>query len=232
MNKLLVTCPTRNRPQKALRMLESFYNTKHYDSTDIRFYISDEDPKLNEYKHVLPDELCVIGTRLYITNVFNVFPTLIEADYYSIINDDHIYKSQDWDKTLIDVLEQNNGWGIAYANDSFGVSNGLVGTPMMSRKMFNALGYFVLPDLWHLRTDKYWHDLAKSLNRSFYCKDVEIFHNHELALSDWQKWDDNYKWVYSKEVHDHDFAVYDEWLKNKGLEKDTKRVLEDIKNEC
>jgi hypothetical protein len=115
--KLLTICPSRNRPDKLARMLESFYATRSI--AEIVVYISDDDPQLEENKKVLKDIPHIIGPRRTLVKALNyiaceLYPGI---EYYQEINDDHVYHTKSWDEALIGVIEAGNGWGISCGND-------------------------------------------------------------------------------------------------------------------
>jgi hypothetical protein len=114
MKKLLVICPSRIRPDRIQNMLRSFDETKS-EGTDIIIYISDCDPRLEEYKVALEGRRYEIGKRLFPSAVCNYlarkYPDYL---YYADVADDHIYRTKNWDKILIDEIESHGGWGVSF----------------------------------------------------------------------------------------------------------------------
>ena len=210
---LLSICPSRLRPQILQRMLTS-YQLHKSSGSDIVVYISDDDPKLNEYKEVLQTTTYIIGKRKFIVEICNeiVMKNINQYKYFQIINDDHVIKTPQFDLKLIKVIEDNGGWGIACPNDEF--------TPweiyphpsaeIISGNIIQTLGYYIYPKIQHVGIDNFIGKIGTRINRLFHVMDVVIEHRHWFAGKAFL--DANYKFVYSNEQFNFGMAMVREYV--------------------
>jgi hypothetical protein len=218
--KLLVICPSRSRPEKLKRMLESFYRTKS-EGTEIVIYVSDDDPLLEDYKPILEKENHVIGPRKTIVEVDNYFSCEVYPNipYYGEINDDHVYSTFEWDKKLIQIIEScGGGWGLACGNDTVHKNWHGVKHPsgaIISGNIVRTLKCFILPGLRHLGCDGYLRDLTEGVERLFYVPEVIIEHHHFVNKKADFNNDPNYKHIYTKEQIEHADKVLSRWHEKK-----------------
>jgi hypothetical protein len=206
-------------------MLRSFDETKS-EGTEIIVYISNDDPKLEEYKKILQGRNLIIDKRRYIVEVFNYISCELHPNikYYGEVNDDHIYRTKGWDKVLIESIEKKGGgWGVACGQDLINndwYKHRHPSACVISGNMVRTLGHFVLPTLRHMCTDNYLRDISEGINRLFFCPEVIVEHCHKINGRAGN--DENYDWVYSKEQQDYGYAVYRKWVtdeKNIYLQK-------------
>lgn len=199
---VLSICPTRNRPTELLRMVDSFYKTKRL-KTDLVFYISEDDPKLEEYKKFLKLNIFnyEIGPHKYLVQVINYFCSKYpEYRYYQEVNDDHIYHTLGWDEILTSTIENfGKGWGMAFPNNTI---NKNPSATMVSGNIVKTLGWFFIPELRHSSTDCSIATIGNGIKRLFYAEDAVIEHRcwhdtvHGIGVRAPE--DDNVKFVYSK----------------------------------
>lgn len=214
--RLLTICPSRNRPDKLARMLESFYNTRTSE-TQIVVYIGEEDPRLKEYEQVLKGVNHRVGPRKSLVEVLNFmaaeeYPGL---SYYQEINDDHVYHTKTWDEALIGAIEAGGGWGISCANDlmtnePWEVARHPSGA-VISGNIVRVLDCFVYPGLDHLFTDTYLRDIAEGIGRYYHLTDVIIEHCHPISGK--AERDEGYKLVYDHKAYNLAHRAFLQWLK-------------------
>ena len=234
--RLLTICPSRDRPELCKRMLESFDTTKTQSDTEIIVYVAEDDPQLGQYKELLKNRLHIIGVRRQLVKVLNHISCELYPDipFYQEVNDDHIYRTQDWDRMLVRQIElQGNGWGISFGNDL--MTNEpwhIVRHPsaaVISGNIVRTLGYFVLPELDHLFTDTYLRDIGEGINSYYRRIDIIIEHCHWISKK--AEMDDNYKMVYSQESYIKARKIYYTWQKyQKSIDID--KLLKARKETC
>jgi len=203
-------------------MLKSFDETKS-DGTDIVIYISDCDPRLEEYKVTLKDRNYIVGKRLPTSHVFNYcaekFP---DYQYYGEVADDHIYITKNWDDILIKEIEAHGGWGIAWGWGMIHPREArLPQAVVMSANVVRALGFFSHPSITHAYNDRFMQDLMETLNMAYYRPDVIVEHRH--VLNNKAQMDDNYRWVLSSETLEIGKKQYELWRATE-MQNDIERV--------
>jgi hypothetical protein len=147
--KILTICPS-IYPKKLVHMMDSFLTTRS-ESTNIRVYYH-------------------VDT---ITNIFNkAFQDNPDYDFYFMVNDDAIFKTQDWDLKLAKKGK------ITYGNDLFQGEN-LCTFPMIDGDIVRALGWLQMPKLERYAGDVVWKFIGESLEILEYVPDVIIEHKWE-----------------------------------------------------
>ena len=189
--KLLVMCSSHQRPDRVRDTIKSFNETKSA-GTELILYVADNDPHIEKYRVMLQEtsQKHIIGPYKTMVEVLNYlscdcFPNL---PYYAEVNDDHVYRSKEWDKKLIEAIDKKKGWAIAY-----GFTENLPTAIMISGKLIRTLGFFLPPNFSHTHVDNYIMDIGKTLDLLTQVPEVMIDHLHfnfgKAPL------DDNYKVV-------------------------------------
>lgn len=205
--KLLSICSSK-RPEMLKRMIKSFLSTKELDS-ELFIYISEKDKdNFNFDEFPLTNKVTFhIGTPKYYAEVLNFVSTNLypDVEYYQEINDDHIYRTQGWDKILIEEIEKNGGIGLSAGDDlwkndrSSYEPSGVV----VSGNIVRCLGWMVYPGFRQYNLDVFLWDLGSSIKRFFVRKDVIIEHMHCFAKDEKENFkgvkDEFYKNVYCDE---------------------------------
>lgn len=214
---LLVMCSSKNRPQKLKEMLKSFYFTKS-DGTEIIIYVSQNDKELDNYLPILANEKHIIGeskTMVQVLNYFScdLFPNI---KYYAEINDDHIYRTPNWDKKFIASAESKGGWGWFS-----GYTQNLPTAVFVTGNIIRALGYFFPPQFIHTHVDDLLLDY-KEINLLFSLPTIIIEHMH--ASFGKSEVDENFKWVNSHQQMRHGAEALHYWRTHQK-ETDFKKIL-------
>jgi hypothetical protein len=217
ISRLLAICPSRNRPKELARMLESFDGTQS-GKVELIIYIADDDPCLEDYRLALKNRQFIIGPRIPLVQVLNriACKDYPGFEYYQEVNDDHVYRTQLWDKFLIkEIEEKGKGWGLACGNDLMTNEPWEIArhpsAAIISGNIVRTLGHFVWPELDHLGTDTYLRDIAEGIGAYYRRADIVIEHRH------WLKgvaMDDNYRWVYSQDQWRKSYQVLTDWKSN------------------
>lgn len=202
-DRALMICCTKGRPDRIQEMLSSYKNTKGLNTTDMIFFLDKNDKRLAEYDSVLTGRQVFVEDPNYQTPMFNLTCKLLypNYDYYGLINDDHVFRTKNWDIELIKTIkEKGGGFGLAHANALWHDSDVICRHPsafLISANIIKALSYAIYPELRHFKLDTYFRDLTEPLGLLFFREDVIIEHMHlhvGKALID-----DNYIWGYCAE---------------------------------
>lgn len=211
-DKILVICPSRNRPNECLRMVESFNKTAKCSSLSIA--LDNDDPSLYEYVDLIGDKASfTVDIRKTTTEIINNKWQYSASCYkwFSVTNDDFIYHTDGWDKKLISTLNLHGGKGIVYGNDLLAGKH-IPTTSVISREIVEALGWLQLPTLTHLYGDNVWDVIGKKCCCLFYRDDVIIEHLHVFGNK--MLPDATHKRTNSKEMYEKDEKAFLNWLFN------------------
>lgn len=230
--RLLMICPSRNRPDRIKEMLDSFDKTKS-SGTELIIYISEDDYRLSEYKESLKGRDFIIGPRRSISEVYNYIACEKMPNwlYYGLIDDDHIFITPNWDSCFIEAIEKAGGFGLACGIDrltdweKFQHPSGCV----IDGRVIRALGYFIYPAIRHIGVDMFLGKLFMELGRLHRLTDVIIEHRHRI--NNMAQDDSNYQQVYSAESISQGVAAFEEWRDN-FMQDDLAKIRKEIECAC
>lgn len=207
MKKLLVICPSRQRPEKCKEMYDSFMRTSKM--ADLRICVDYDDPDLAKYVELFVDNLSIAKVDLTVTNFINiVWQEFTGYEYYSVTNDDFIYHTDGWDLKLIGEIVLHGKYGIAYGNDLLqGVT--LPTTSIVSAEITKALGWLQMPKLMHLFGDNVWKLIGSAAQCLYYRPDVIIEHKHYFSKK--VDKDETFNKTNSREMYDLDSNAFLDW---------------------
>lgn len=177
-----ILCPSRGRPELALRMVQSIRATAvHGSRVKVHFYLNDDDAQLNRYHAMLDHlrDLVVIhqGPDAPTAWSWNHLAAKGDGDLMMLAGDDCVFITKGWDNAFEKAWEDMpKGLGLLSFNDG----RSLPGTghphPVMSRGMYNVLGYFTPPLFFHWCVDIWLVTLAKAAGVFHYLDDVTVDH--------------------------------------------------------
>ena len=202
--KMLVICPSRERPGLAYKMAQSF---KQYtsDQSALMFCLDNNDPTLNQYKEWIGEFCYSLHEPSTLVNIINrAFYTSEHFDYYSVTNDDFEYQTPGWDQRLMKLAYG----GISYGNDMMNARN-LCTSFVVDGDICRELGWLELPSLHCLCADCVWHHIGEQLNILRYDPQVIIEHHHFLAKK--SEKDHSYDRTNSKEMINRDRNTFRDW---------------------
>ncbi|CAB4147130.1 Glyco_tranf_GTA_type domain containing protein [uncultured Caudovirales phage] len=182
--KMCVVVPSRGRPENAERLAQAFKDTN--TEADLYVIIDNDDPKWDEYaksqnyKKLPADNKtggCAKSLNTGAVHLLDItkYPLY---DYFVFMGDDHLPRTQGWDKAFIQALGQNTG--IVYGDDLLQGSN-LPTAFGMSRDLVNELQGMTFPGCIHLFFDNFVKQLGLDLEYLKYLPDVIIEHLHPIA---------------------------------------------------
>jgi hypothetical protein len=206
--RLVVICPSRGRPDKALEAYQSFIHSKCNSDSDMIFVVDEDDETMLEYRvpFMTPPHDGGMGNALNAAAA-----ALVEQyDYLGFVGDDHRFRTPCWDTHITKTLKKAGG-GIAYGNDLMQSIN-LPTQVFMDSSIVEALGWMALPGAKHLYLDDTWKALGEGLDRLFYFPEIIIEHMHPASGK--AEWDEGYKRVNDQSVYSHDQAVFLDWRDN------------------
>lgn len=189
MKDLLVLVPSRGRPGRLRDMLTESLRLSGAE-TDIAVAYDEDDPARLEYLQLgadLADQHRVFwhtGPRDTLSGWTNWLAGrhARSRGYRAVasLGDDHVPRTEGWDKALLDAIEAMGGTGIAYGNDLL-QGEKLATAPVITTDIVAALGWVCLPSLKHYHVDDVWTILGREAHCLAYVPEVTIEHMHPGA---------------------------------------------------
>ena len=211
--KMCVVVPSRGRPENADRLAKAFIDTN--TEADLYFVVDNDDPRWDDYtRHdnykVLPADnktggcAASLNTGAVMLLDITKFPLY---DYFVFMGDDHIPRTQNWDKAFIQALGHNTG--IVYGDDLLQGAN-LPTAFMMNRELVNELRGMTFPGCIHLFFDNFVKQLGLDLECIKYLPDVIIEHLHPVAGK--AEMDEGYARVNQPKWYEQDLLTLQRYL--------------------
>jgi hypothetical protein len=177
---LLVIVPSRGRPARFREMRDAALALSETD-TRIAVATDSDDPSAASYQASERVDFWQ-GPRQTVSGWTNIIAKAEQRSYraFASLGDDHLPRTQGWDRLLLEAIESMGGTGIAYGNDLLQGQN-LPTAPVISADIVAALGWMCLPVLRHYRLDDAWRDLGAGAGCLAYVPEVVIEHCHPGA---------------------------------------------------
>ena len=177
MKKLVIVCSSRARVANVKKLIGALKATKA--TCDLVIGADDDDKSNYESLEVRvsrgPQAGCVATINRVALEVVDNYEAIC------IIGDDQLPRTKNWDKTLLEVLDNKyKGTGIVYGDDLFQSEKHPTGV-VISSNLVKALGFVAPPCLHHMYADDFWLNLGRSLGRIAYVPEVVIEHMHPVC---------------------------------------------------
>lgn len=214
--KILVICPSRSRPNELKTMIDSFVETSTMST--LRVCLDYDDPLINENIKAIAGRVPYnIDIRKSTTEIINSSYKFSSDCYkwFSVSNDDFVFKTNGWDEKLTFAIKLHGGTGIAYGNDLLAGKN-IATMSVISRDIVNSLGWLQLPKLTHLFGDNVWTYIGKQAGCLYYVPTVIIEHKHVFANKMIK--DETHKYTNSHKMYVIDEAEFNQWVINQSRE--------------
>lgn len=214
-----VVVPSRGRPLNAYRLAKAFRDTNA--QADLFFVIDNDDPLWHDYVRFedefeyrcLPAENKTGGCAKSLNDVAVLLLDITKFplyDYFVFMGDDHLPRTQGWDKALVEAIGLDQG--IAYGDDLLQGAN-LPTAYAMSRGLVDELRGMTFPGCIHLFFDNFVKQLGIDLNCLKYLPDVIIEHIHPAAGK--AEMDAGYERVNQPKWYEQDLLTLQKYLVSK-----------------
>jgi hypothetical protein len=190
--KISIICPSRSRPELALRMAHSALDTAT-GPVEVLLGMDQDDPKLKDYYKLIDQDQGIplftfsSGTVGHIWNELAldaIAQTVDEPDseqqdhLFLMANDDIVFMTMGWDELFAKAARQYpDRIFVLWGNDGINEGNHAA-FPCVSRRWIDLLGYFCPTDFKFFRHDTWLYDLGRRIGRLHYVPDAEIKHLH------------------------------------------------------
>ena len=206
MDDLLVIVPSRGRPERFAAMRDAALSLSEA-GTRITVAVDEDDPHWPGYRG--SDRVMKwIGPRRTVSDWTNRVAMAEHGNYRALasMSDDHLPRTQGWDRLLLEAIDAMGGTGIAYGDDL--LQGPIVPTAaVVSGDIVAALGWLALPVCRHFWIDNAWKALGEGAGCLAYCPDVVIEHLHPGAGK--SPWDETY--AAEAPYGDEDAIAYRAW---------------------
>ena len=179
---LTVLLPSRGRPLRFKECLQSLLNTS--ENAEVSVYLDEDDETKDQYPSLDGRVRYTVGPRIWTAKIIKKLMAECDTEYMMFGADDILFKTDDWDKTLMKAVPKD-GIGLAYGNDKW---KGAPGHFVFHRKWYELTGMYPEGFI-HFGPDGYAVKVMETLDRGRmrYIPQVEIPHLHfrnGLAPSD------------------------------------------------
>ena len=193
--KTSLLCPSRERLNKFLTFVSSVFTTvDNINNIEIVLGIDEDDPKFDSYYKIAKNlnfiNFVKIKKGLFneegLSGIWNYMVTKTEGDILAMVGDDMIFKTNDWDKKIINTFKAKSDpiW-LIHCNDGMrGAGNKYEGVAPMAVNSFvhrayvNAVGRYVQTEVKEIFQDTYLDKLFSVMKRKIYYHDILIKHLH------------------------------------------------------
>ena len=224
MVDLVVIAPSRGRPTQATRLADAVAATTD-GRAGLLVLVDDDDPYRGAYLEALarPGVQVAVAPRQGLVGSTNLGARMVlgtDTPYLASLGDDHLPRTPDWDRKLIDAIREMNGPGWAYGNDLLQGAR-LPTAWVQHRATVEALGWMMLPTLGHMYPDNVVYDLGHDLHRLAYVPTVIIEHLHPSAGK--AEVDDSYVETNTPDQYNIDNRAYTAWQQT-TMHDDRRRI--------
>ena len=179
MRDLAIIVPSRGRPESVAR-LTRVCQERSLTDYQLCWGFDDDDPSLDASKRAAASGYIWTGPRDGLAGWTNRIWGELRGEFrwYASIGDDHIPRTDGWDKQLTTALSLKGG-GFAYCWN--GHHQEIPNFPEMcvvSGEILDALGWFAHPAMVHYCIDVVWMDLGHAADCLYYLPEVELYHDH------------------------------------------------------
>lgn len=211
MRSLLVMVPTRNRREQAERLLKSF-DASNPSGETVLMFITDEDDISYEDMDWGSATHAVLSPRDSLVGIFNKVALAHADDFDAImtVGDDHLFTTPEWDKALMDALEDLGGTGWVYPDDKR--RSGFPEIWAVSSDLVKFLGWFALPVVKHFYCDNAVNEIGRRTDLMRYVPSAVIEHLHYTVSPQTQRDSTYIEAEESAGAHDH--AAFQSWREN------------------
>lgn len=178
--KIVWITPSRERPEKLERLIESWRKTTSGLSDLLVCYDYDDhsyDSMIEKYDDVI---WCLNEgeTKSFLRILNEVAVNCCDQyQYLGFMEDDCIFETDGYEQKFIDKFNQLGPYGIVFANDLLRTPE-LITLPVLNSNIVKDLGFYCPKEFNCLWADNYWRDLATALGTEYYFEDIVIKHLH------------------------------------------------------
>jgi hypothetical protein len=166
MISLLV--PTRKRPEKLRRMIDSVHATALND-VEILCYVTPDDSSYKEHVWPIGPISFITGPRLIMSDLWNALLPHAHGDILQQTADDVVYRTPQWDRYIEEAFaEVPDRILLVHGHDGHWNGENFGTLPFVHRRWAETLGYFTGPGFSVDFSDTWPNDVANLIGRRKY----------------------------------------------------------------
>jgi hypothetical protein len=173
MNKISILVRQKGRAEMFKNMqLSALAMATHPDDIEFVTYIGDDDNEIYEY---LGDHKVIKGDPTFNNNAYNACQKAATGNIYMWMANDFTFDTKDWDTFVLREFEKYPDKIVLVCPDVNNWENwghGVVG--FLHKNWVEAVGYFMPPYDGARSHDKWWHEVASSINRAVRLMDMHV----------------------------------------------------------
>jgi hypothetical protein len=227
-------CPTRNRPVLLVRYLASLYkNSQDMHNSEVLLYVDADDPRLVDYRAVVVNYAfehtikCISGPRAPLGKLWNILAAASTGDALIMGNDDLVFITRNWDTLLErEIQRYTDSYYCFFLRDINRGDRDATTFPVMSRKWYQALGYFVPECYGFGYHDTDIADISRRVGRCKVVQHIAVDHRH---FGGHGKSDQTQESEMSVQHIAHDGTIYDSAEQVARRERDALNILHQIR---
>ena len=170
--------PSRSRPEKAFKTAQEWANESGLNEINYVISLDSDDPLLEYYKHLYSTKGLIVNDNKSVVDATNKAAAHSTGDILVYLSDD--FKCfPDWGKVITERIGDTSKPVMLKIDDclqDFHV--GVLTMPVMTRTLYNLLGYFWHPAYFSMHVDVDLYETCKRLGVIKYAKDIKFPHWH------------------------------------------------------
>lgn len=185
--KISILVPTRERMNNRLTLLFSILTTVNdINNVNVYYGVDKDDPTLDTIKKVAQGIPCLKvieidnnGKFLGLGKLWNILVDESDDDIISMVGDDMVFKTKDWDIKLLEEFKAMPSDNIkaVHCNDACHGAK-LAVNLFCHRKYAQVMGRFMREEFKINWVDQWLHQVFSAFNRLVYRDDIMIEHRH------------------------------------------------------
>ena len=195
MKTFSILTPSRNRPDRLKQFIDSVYTLAAFpNNVEMIVYVDLDDPRLADYKqleaNIEHNVVFLFGEHMSISKSWNSLAKLSTGNVLIMGNDDLLYRTSAWDKSLdLELDLYPDDIYCAWMEDKINGESHCA-FPIVSRLWYETLGYFA-PGVFNFGYNDTWvFDIAQRVDRCHFIPHIIAEHMHFSANK--SKFDDTY----------------------------------------
>ena len=212
-----ILTPSRSRPDLAKRMKISAFNNPGVP-IDIKFYLNEDDPMLDDYKQFLTTDQYIVGPNQSTSYSWNLMAERATYDILFLVGDDAQFQTDNWGTLIVQAFNVYPDKIACIYPRVPGMHSSKNPHFCLHKNWVNTLGFFLPPHFYHWYVDTWIRAIASKLNRHVCVHAFEMpienirdevnrtYHNS------WQRSRDDWMWDKTERYRAADIAALHKYI--------------------